>query len=126
LQTIIASARSLEDESETWKRLSRESEQRANELLSELAKVRRELKTWQSESGELRRQPAELKELHAQSERKLQEALETSRRSSDSWAAALDQAEREARKARLERWLWAGIAGLVGIGMGCGLAHLSH
>lgn len=123
LLSISALTEILESESANWKGLSQENGQRANELLSELAEMRRELEIWRTASGELSRQLQDLKALQAQSEAKLQEFLETSRRSSDSWRAALEGSRQELRRAKTQGFLWAGLAALLGAGIGYGLSR---
>ena len=114
LQTISLLADNLESESENWKSLSRENEQRAQELLSALAALSKELENSQASSESLSRQVAELKALQAQSENKLQVVLETWKHSAELWKQAADAADLRLRKARARGVLWTALAALAG------------
>jgi predicted nucleic acid-binding Zn-ribbon protein len=113
LLSISAYTVTLENELQSWKQLSAESEQRASELLNELAALRLELETWQSASDDSRRQATELTALWQGSEAKLKAVLESSTASSVSWRLALDQAAVERRRTLLKTALIAGSLGLV-------------
>ena len=123
LLSISAYVGSLETELATWKTLSQESERQGQQQLTELAALRTELESWQTASDNSQRQVAELMRLWQESETKLKALLESSKRSNESWRLALDVAEKDLKRRKLERWLWAGAALVVGAAVGFGIAQ---
>jgi septal ring factor EnvC (AmiA/AmiB activator) len=123
LQTISAYAASLETELSSWKRLSSESAEQAQQLLRELGTLRAELQSWQSASEDSQRQVAELTRLWRESETRLQQVLQSSQSSADSWRAAIDGAARDLRRAKGRGVVVAIIAALVGGGIGYAIAQ---
>jgi hypothetical protein len=114
LQTIIVLAENLESESASWKTLSQGNEQRAQELLSELAALRQELESSRADSEALSLQVAELKALQEKSENKLQVLLATWKRSAELWKEAAEAAQLQVRKVRARGVLWIALAALAG------------
>ena len=123
LTAIVAYSKQLESELQRSQSSLGQATQRLGQLQSELAGLRSELETWQTHSGELEKQAAGLESSITELQRKLSALSKSYETTETSWRLALDVAEKDLKRRKLERWLWAGVALVVGAAVGFGIAQ---